>query len=85
MLVLRDIDVGCREVHEYLTRKEIPIIKTTELKEKSRKYKSFVVECNEAYLDNLFDEDLWDNGTFVKEFYGEPHPNVIHGTFPEPR
>ena len=42
-----------------------------------------MVECNEAFMEPLFNEELWHEGTLVKEFLGAPHSDSLHSTFPE--
>lgn len=83
MVVLRDTDVSCQELHNYLKSHSINANSVCKLKQKSRNYSTYVVECNEVFIEPLFNEEMWHGGTFVKEFLGTPHPNGIHSMFPE--
>ena len=83
MIVLRDTDVSCQELHNYLKTHSIAANSACTLKEKSRKYRTYVIECNEAFMEPLFDEELWHPGMLVKEFIGFSNPNNVHSSFPE--
>ena len=83
MLVLKDTTAVCSDLVAFLTKHEIEIEQIIELKKKSPHYKSFVVECNEAYFNDFFDRDLWDPDTLIREYRGTPVPDQVQCTYPQ--
>lgn len=57
-VVLRDTDVDAKGLYEYLASKNLKVSSVTALKQKFRHYGSFVLDCNEGIVDQLFDISL---------------------------
>lgn len=83
MIVLRDTDIDSKGLYEYLTTtNSLAVNSVTALKKKHEHYQCFIVECNEMLVDRLFDDNLWDAGTVVKDFEGSPKRHRICECFP---
>lgn len=81
MIVLKDTDIDCKGIAHHLANNNIAVDRITSLKQKFAHYRTFIIEGIDVSINALFDDNIWDDDTFVKSYNGSPHPQRVDSTF----
>lgn len=72
-----EADTAAQDVAQHLKEAGVTPLAVLKLRTRFRTYSSFCIEIHQEHRDDLMRDDLWAEGTLLKEYRGKPWPDQI--------